>query len=102
MKKAHYHRRQMIKEMLVLQFKLMLDAFRDFVLSPVSFFCCLIDIFTGATANTSLLRKLMRIGAASDRWINVFGAHADEEDQNYRGVDRWIDDLETRLRKRDR
>ena len=65
----------LIREMLIFQAKLAMDAIRDLLLSPVSIICGLIDIFKGHTLSKSYFHKLMAFGQQSDSWLNLFGNH---------------------------
>ena len=65
----------LIRDMLIFQAKLAMDAIRDLLLSPVSIICGLIDIFKGHTLSKSYFHKLMAFGQQSDSWLNLFGNH---------------------------
>ena len=63
----------LIRDMVIFQVKLAIDAIRDLLLSPVSIICGLIDIFKGHSLSNSYFHKLMHYGHQSDRWLNLFG-----------------------------
>ena len=65
----------LIRDMLVFQAKLAMDAIRDLLLSPVSIMCGLIDIFKSNTLSQSYFHRLMRFGQQTDSWLNLFGNH---------------------------
>ena len=65
----------LIRDMLVFQVKLAMDAIRDLFLSPVSIICGLIDIFKGHSPSQSYFQKLMTFGQHTDFWLNLFGNH---------------------------
>ncbi len=65
----------LIRDMLVFQVKLAMDAIRDLFLSPVSIICGLIDIFKGHSHSQSYFHKLMIFGRQTDFWLNLFGNH---------------------------
>ena len=67
----------LIRDMLVFQVKLAMDAIRDLFLSPVSIICGLIDIFKGHSLSQSYFHKLMIFGRQTDFWLNLFGNHND-------------------------
>lgn len=100
MKKTTYNRRQLIKDVFVFQMKLLLDALRDFVLSPVALLCGAIDLISGAKKEQSLFQKLLHLGALSDRWINLFGEHPPLEGVEKGNVDQWANELDRKARKR--
>ncbi len=64
----------LIKQALIFQLKLGLDASRDLLLSPVAMISLIIDILLSHDKKHSLFLKLMHYGHLSDRWINLFGA----------------------------
>jgi hypothetical protein len=62
------------------QIRLIFDAIRDFILSPVSFICIIIDILIGKhTKKDSLFYKLMLLGRRTDQWINLFEQFNDND-----------------------
>ena len=63
----------LIRDTLIFQFKLALDAVRDLILSPVSIVCALIDIFKNHSLSQSYFQKLMVFGHQTDHWLNLFG-----------------------------
>ncbi|KGJ98409.1 hypothetical protein [Thalassotalea sp. ND16A] len=65
----------LIRDMLVFQVKLAMDAIRDLFLSPVSIICGLVDILKGHSLSQSYFHKLMRFGHKTDSWLNLFGNH---------------------------
>ena len=95
MSKSQYRRWKIFKALVVFQMKLALDWLRDLLLSPVAFFCALIDFVTGAPPHRSLFQQLMRFGQKSDLWINLF----DHQDEN-ESVDQWVDGVERKWRNR--
>ena len=64
----------LIRDTLIFQFKLALDAVRDLILSPVSIVCSLIDIFKNHSLSQSYFQKLMVFGHQTDKWLNLFGS----------------------------
>lgn len=64
-----------IRDMLVFQVKLTMDAIRDLLLSPVSIICGLVDILKGHSLSKSYFHKLMAFGHQTDSWLNLFGNH---------------------------
>ena len=67
-------REMLIRDVAVLQVKLIVDGLRDFILVPVSLVTGFISLFRmGDPAGTEFYR-LLRLGRKSERWINLFGA----------------------------
>lgn len=64
----------LIRDIFVLQLKLVVDGFRDLVLVPISLFVGLLSLLKGGDASGSGFYELLRLGRRSERWINLFGA----------------------------
>ena len=64
----------LIRDIAVLQVKLIVDGFRDFLLVPISLVAGLISLFRAGDPAGSEFYRLLGIGRRSDRWINLFGA----------------------------
>jgi len=62
----------LIRDTIIFQLKLGIDALRDLLLSPVSIVCAVIDLIKGSSAEQSYFYKLMRLGYKSDLWLNLF------------------------------
>jgi hypothetical protein len=71
----------LMRDMFVFQVKLAMDAIRDFLLSPVSIICGLVDILQGNSITESYFHKLMNFGRQTDSWLNLFGNH-NKNDEN--------------------
>lgn len=98
MESKPYGRRQLIRDGLAFQLKLGLDALRDLFLSPIGFYCVLIDLLRNTPPKDSLFHRLMLLGHKSDSWINLFGTrYIDETDRNEASVDELFARLEVIL-----
>ena len=76
----------LIRDMLIFQIKLAMDAIRDLLLSPVSIICGLADILKGHSLSRSYFHKLMDFGHQTDSWLNLFGSHSkDAQNLNVMG-----------------
>lgn len=64
----------LIRDILVLQVKLVADGLRDVVLVPISLVIGMLSLLKGGKASGSEFYLLLRIGRRSERWINLFGA----------------------------
>ena len=67
-----------LRHLILFQIKLMADALRDFLLSPISMLAFLLDVILKPQAANSNLLKLMYIGRQSDRMINLFWEYSDK------------------------
>jgi hypothetical protein len=64
----------LIRDILVLQLKLVVDGLRDFILVPVSLVIGIVSLVKGGDSSGSQFYELLRTGRRSERWINLFGA----------------------------
>ena len=87
------------RQLVIFQFKLALDALRDFALSPLSIGAFLVDSLTRPRFEESLTHRLMVLGRRSDRVINLFGEYGEEGDYT---VDRTLDGVEEAVYSRRR
>jgi hypothetical protein len=63
-----------LRDVLVFQFKMLLDNLRDFALMPVSLVAALIDLIFKGERQGSLFYQVLRWGAHSEEVINVYSA----------------------------
>jgi hypothetical protein len=63
-----------IRDMLVFQFKLIVNGLLDLVLLPASLVVGLISLIGPGPKSGSEFYEFMRIGRRGERWINLFGA----------------------------
>jgi hypothetical protein len=82
---------QALRHLLIFQLKLMADAFRDLLLSPVSLFVFFVDAIRKPTLEDSLYLRLMLLGRKSDQIINLFDEH---KDAGHFTVDQAVEELE--------
>lgn len=64
----------LIRDIFVLQLKLVVDGLRDFILVPVSLIIGIASLVKGGDSPGSQFYELLRTGRRSERWINLFGA----------------------------
>jgi len=64
----------LIRDIFVLQLKLVVDGLRDFILVPVSLIIGIASLLKGGDSPGSQFYELLRTGRRSERWINLFGA----------------------------
>lgn len=96
--RAH-NRRELVRESLMFQLKLMADGFRDVLLLPVSLAATAIGLLRGGTEPDREFRRVIELGRRSEQWINLFGAHAPLEEAGHAGsIDRILDRAEQVLR----
>jgi hypothetical protein len=64
----------LIRDIVVLQFKLVVDGLRDFILVPISLVVGLVSLIRSDEEGGAAFYELLRAGRRSERWINLFGA----------------------------
>lgn len=65
----------LIRNTAVFQLKLMADGFRDLVLLPVALIASLIGLVKGGDEPEREFNRVLEVGRASEKWINLFGNH---------------------------
>ena len=73
MTSASKRRWQLIRESIKFQIKLILDAARDLILSPVAIICTVLDLAKGNNKQDGHFQRLMHWGHNTDHWLNLFG-----------------------------
>jgi hypothetical protein len=73
-------RGQLLRHVLVFQFKLAMDGIRDVLLSPISLIAALAGIFTNHPDPSRFFNQLLQMGHRSDKWINLFNTHNEDSD----------------------
>ncbi|MGI9202881.1 MAG: hypothetical protein ACR2Q3_02655 [Woeseiaceae bacterium] len=89
-----------IRDIGVLQVKLIVDGLRDLILVPVSLVMGVISLTRSGEDTGSEFYELLRLGKRSERWINLFGAaekgrRQEEEPEPFPGED--IDAMVSRV-----
>ena len=62
-----------IRDLVVFQVKLAIDALRDVLLSPVALVAGLLDLIAGGERPRGHLYSVLLLGRRTERWINLFG-----------------------------
>jgi hypothetical protein len=73
---------ELIRDLIVFQFKLALDGLRDLLLSPVSIATALFGLFFGGHEPGKHFYALLHWGHKTDRWISLFSASDDKYPQS--------------------
>jgi hypothetical protein len=90
----------LVRQAIVFQLKLGLDALRDVLMSPVSIILVITDIVMANNHQQSYFIRLMRLGKKSDHWINLFAvdlANSEAQDNEVASdsnVDDWLTKIE--------
>jgi hypothetical protein len=93
---------ELLRDVLVFQLKLGLDATRDVVLAPLSLAAAVLDLLTGeADGAGRRFYQVLLLGRRSERWIGLFGAadrvEPESGEASARGVDAAVARVEARL-----
>ncbi len=64
----------LVRDIAVLQVKLVVDGLRDLVLVPISLVAGMISLLRAGDPSGNEFYNLLRVGKKSERWINLFGA----------------------------
>ena len=64
----------LIRDIVVLQLKLVVDGLRDVILVPISLVIGIVSLLKAGDASGREFYELLRVGRRSERWINLFGA----------------------------
>jgi len=67
-------RRTLIRDVIVFQFKLLIDGFRDLALVPISLLVAVVSFLRSGRYPGTEFYDLLRYGRETDRAINLFGA----------------------------
>ena len=79
---------ELIRDVVVFQLKLLLDALRDVLLSPASIVAGLLDLASGDDPPGRNFKRLLAAGRRSDAWINLFGHEPPESESDTAGAER--------------
>lgn len=87
-----------LRQLLIFQVKLYVDALRDILMSPLSVVVFIIDVVQGNKGENSLFESLLRFGRKTEHAINLFNQH-DATDEGFKGIDTVIAQVEESVRK---
>lgn len=82
------------RHLVFFQIKLLADAVRDLLFSPISFIAFVLDAIMRPSVEESLSYKLSLAGRKSDRMINLFGEFSSSGEFT---IDETVNDLESVL-----
>ena len=90
----------LIRDIGVLQLKLIVDGLHDLVLVPISLVAGVVSLAKSGRGGGTEFYDLLRLGRKSERWINLFGAadnspSVEDEDVEFSNAD--IDGLVSRV-----
>ena len=99
---ARSPRWQLLRDTLAFQLKLVLDALRDLVLSPLSLVAALVDLVFAGSRKPGYFYAVLRLGQRSEHWIDLWSAgsrrDADATEDPAMNVDGLLARVETLVR----
>ena len=85
----------LLRNVLVFQMKLAVDALRDVVLSPLSLGAALLDLATGTDRKPLYFEQIFTLGRRSEGWIDLFGGPPADDEASRPGIDRLVRRMES-------
>jgi hypothetical protein len=97
---SRLRRRALLRDAVVFQGKLMVDALKDLVLSPLSLIAVVFDLVEPPRRGEGRFAGVMGIGRGLERRIDLFGraGHAEPQDADWT-VDDFVERFESSLRE---
>src|SRR6478752_7295673 len=91
-------RKSLIRDVVILQFKLLIGAARDLAVVPVTLGAALLDLILSQRQAPRFFHHVWRLGEQSERWIDTWSA-ASKDDEPQRGnVDALLESVEEVVR----
>lgn len=88
---------ELIRDVVVFQMKLAVDASRDIALVPVSLVAGVVDIVTARGRRGENFYAVLRLGRRTERWINLFGAAEEPAGDEVHSLDALVGQAERLL-----
>lgn len=90
---------EFIRDVLVFQLKLALDALRDLLLVPASLVAALIDLLSGNDRPGRYFYAVFDLGGRADIWIDLFATYRPEDGAEESPKERTVDSLVGQLER---
>ena len=87
-----------VRQLLIFQVKLYIDALRDLLMSPLSIAIFVIDVIQKNKGDKALFKSLLDFGRKTEKAINLFNQY-DHHDEELTGIDAIISQVEESIRK---
>ena len=91
-------RKTLIRDVIILQFKLLLGAARDLALTPVTLTAAAIDLILSRRQAPRYFHWILRLGERSERWIDTWSAGRQDEGPQRGNVDALLASVEEIVR----
>jgi hypothetical protein len=90
--------RGLLRDVGVFQLKLLVDALRDLVMSPLTLSAAALDLLLSGQQPPQYFRAMLRAGKRSERWIDLWAAAYEQDGARAENVDAVLLRLEQALR----
>jgi hypothetical protein len=91
-------RRSLVRDVLLLQVKLLLGAARDLALTPITLAAAAIDLILSRRQAPRYFHQVLRLGERSDHFIDVWSAIRDKDAPQRTNVDTLLASVEEVVR----
>jgi len=91
-------RKSLIRDVVVLQFKLLIGAARDLAVVPVTLGAALLDLILSKRQAPRFFHHVLRLGEQSERWIDTWSAGRQDEEPQRGNVDALLASVEEVVR----
>jgi hypothetical protein len=91
-------RKQLIRDVLVLQVKLLLGAARDLALTPITLSAAALDLINSRRQPPRYFHWILRLAERSERWIDTWSAGRQDDEPQRRNVDALLNSVEEIVR----
>lgn len=72
----------LIRDLLILQMKLVIDALKDVLFMKLALFAAIFDVVFGRPGRPLLFYSVLRLGERFDLWLNLYGAASSAEESD--------------------
>jgi hypothetical protein len=90
--------RALLRDVLVFQFKLMVDALRDLVMSPVAMAAALLDVLLSPRQSPRLFLATLRFGRRTEAWIDLWSSRFERDGPDAQRIDALLQTIEQTVR----
>lgn len=91
-------RKSLIRDVLLLQVKLLIGAARDLAVVPVTLGAALLDLILSKQQAPRFFHHVLRLGEQSERWIDTWSAGRKDEEPQRGNVDALLASVEEIVR----
>lgn len=86
--------RSLLRDVLVMQVKLLTEAARDLALSPVLLGAAALDLVLARWQSPRYFHQAMRLAERSDQWIDMWSAAREPHETDHANIDQLLNKIE--------